>query len=433
MNAEAEIHRRIGQQGAITFAEFMELALFWPQGGYYVSGEPIGSEGDFYTSPQVHPVFGALLAVQLFQMWGLLGQPEPFTVVELGAGNGILCRDVVAASEHLPAGFGRALRYLCLDLRTTSGAETGLVESNSPARVCRVAAFGLPFKRVVGCILSNEYLDSFPVHQLTMGPEGLREVYVTREGDGLQTSLGEPSTTGLAERLDNLGIELHEGQIAEINLGLEPWAEAAAKALDTGFVLTVDYGHPAQDLYSPERRPRGTLTTYYRHTQIDAPLRHIGRQDMTAQVDFTSVVEAGRRHGLQPWGFASQSQFVRHLGLGRMQQRLAWLGLSQDAAQANRAGMLDLARPGGLGDFKVLVQGKGVATSDLWGFHSSDHGATAEEAAALVDSLPVPLLTPQHLSLPEGLYSEARPSQIQTSIEEAWLFEGDPAGRSDSE
>ena len=427
MNAEAEIHRRIGQQGPITFAEFMELALFWPQGGYYVSGEPIGSGGDFYTSPQVHPVFGALLAVQLFQMWGLLSQPEPFTVVELGAGNGMLCRDVVATSEHLPAGFGRALRYLCLDLRTTSGAETGLVEGNSPARVCRVAASGLPFKHLVGCVLSNEYLDSFPVYQVTMGREGLREVYVTREGEILETCLGEPSTPGLAERLDTLGIELHEGQTAEINLGLETWAEEAAKVLEMGFVLTVDYGHPAQELYSPERRPRGTLTTYYRHTQIDAPLRHIGRQDITAQVDFTSVVDAGRRHGLQPWGFGPQGRFLRHLGLGRMQQRLSRLVLSQDVAQANRAGMLDLARPGGLGEFKVLVQGKAVASSELWGFNPSD------EAVALVDGLPVPLLTPQHLSLPQGRYSETRPPQIGPSMEAAWIFEGDPAGQSDSE
>ncbi len=403
MTAEAEIHRRIDQRGAITFAEFMEVALFWPQGGYYVSGEPIGAAGDFYTSPQVHPVFGALLAVQLFQMWRLLDSPGPFTVVELGAGNGVLCRDIIAASEHLPDRFAHTLRYLCVDRHTSAGAEESLAESNVTHRASRVTASGLPCKGVVGCVLSNEYLDSFPVHQVKMGRDGLREVYVTRNKEGLHTCLGRPSSSQLAERLDALGIELREGQTAEINLGLGPWVEETAQALERGFVLTVDYGHPAQELYSPERRFRGALTTYYRHAQLDSPLRYIGRQDITAHVDFTSVVDAGRRNSLELLGFARQGQFLHQLGLGSMQRRLARLGLPQYAAQANRAGMLDLARLGGLGDFGVLAQSKNVAPSELWGFKGSD------DAAELVELLPVPLLTPQHLSLLEGRYPGTQP------------------------
>lgn len=401
--AESEVRRRIDERGAVTFAEFMDLALYWPRGGYYSSGDPIGPGGDYYTSPQVHPVFAALLAVQLFQMWELLNHPDPFTVVELGAGNGLLGRDLSACWDSLHLGPAPALRYVCLDRRASAGLETEADDDSPAAGVSRVAASGIPLQRVVGCFLSNEYLDAFPVHQVTMTPDGLQEVYVALEDGQLATRQGLPSTPALATRLQALDIELLEGQTAEICLRLDDWAEQVAASLERGFVLTVDYGRRAADLYSPELRRRGTLTTYYRHTQLDAPLRYVGRQDITAQVDFTSVIDSGLRNGLKPLGMATQQRFLRHLGLSRLQQRLAALDLPQYAAQANRAGMLDLARPGGLGDFKVLCQGKGVGAPDLWGFSDS------VEAANLAEQLPVPLLTPRHLSLPEGRYSVAAP------------------------
>ena len=396
--AEAEVRKRIEEQGGITFAEFIELALFWPQGGYYLSGDPIGHAGDFYTSPQVHPAFGTLLAIQLFQMWELLDRPDPFTVVELGASNGLLCRDVAVCADVLADKFASSLRYVCVDRRATSGLEATLPEDHSTVKASRIAASGIPFQRVVGCFLSNEFLDSFPVHQVTMCPEGLREVYVTQEGGELGTCLREPSNPALAARLETLEIDLAEGQTAEICLDLDPWAEDIARSLEAGFVLTVDYGHEGAELYSSERRHRGTLTTFYRHTQLDAPLRHIGHQDITAQVDFTSVIEAGRRNGLESLGIVTQGRFLRNLGLSQMQQRLARLNLPQHAAQANRAGMLDLARAGGLGEFKVLAQAKGMGRAGLWGF------SPASEASDLADRIPVPLLTSQHLSLLEGRY-----------------------------
>ena len=394
--AESEVRRRIDEHGAITFAEFMDLALYWLRGGYYTSGNPIGPGGDYYTSPQVHPVFAALLAVQLFQMWQLLDRPDPFTVVELGAGNGILCRDLTACWDSLPCKPPPTLRYVCLDRRAAAGLE-------ADAGASRVTASAIPFQGIVGCILSNEYLDAFPVHQVTMTPDGLQEVYVALDNGQLATQLRAPSTPALAARLQALDIELAEGQTAEICLSLDCWAQQVAASLERGFVLTVDYGRPAAELYSPELRPRGTLTTYYRHTQLDAPLRHVGRQDITSQVDFTSVVDAGRRRGLDLLGLDTQGRFLRHLGLSRMQQRLASLDLPQYPVQANRAGMLDLARPGGLGDFKVLCQGKGVSTPDLWGFTPS------AETTKLAEQLPMPLLTPDHLWLLEGRYTAPMP------------------------
>lgn len=421
MTAESEIRRRIGQSGAITFAEFMDLALYWPGGGYYVTGDPTGPQGDFYTSPQAHPVFGALLAVQLFQMWRLLEQPDPFTVVETGAGNGLLCRDILAAAVALPAPFFACLDYVCLDRRLFPGLEDALPESQENASAHRVAAAGIPFRPLVGCLVSNEYFDSFPVHQVSVAEGKLVEIYITLEGGEMVTKTGELSDPALAARFDSLGLELEEGQTAEVNLGLDGWFQEAAQSLERGFILTVDYGDPAPELYSADKRFRGTLTTFFNHVQLDSPLRHVGRQDITAQVDFTSLANAGWAHGIKTVGLAPQRQFLGRLGLERMQQRLRSLPLPQHASQANQAGMLDLARPGGLGDFKVMAQGKGVGKPELWGFTESKtaHG----EAAAIVDGIPVPLLTGQHLSRLQGRYPGG---ELEIDLEN--LFEGPGPG-----
>ena len=393
MSAEAEVRRRIkkrGERGKITFAEFMDVALYWPLGGYYAGREPVGAQGDYYTSPAVHPSFGALLAVQLFQMWLSMDRPSPFSVLELGAGNGLLCRDIRAYATGLPDSFSAALQYVCLDRRSV-----GPVEPHMP-RTSRVLADGLPFKGLTGCVLSNEYLDAFPVHQVVMTSNGLQEVYVGLAVDKLVELTGEPSEPGLASRLDDLGIELAPEQTAEINLALEPRFLEIAAALERGFVLTIDYGRTAQDLYDPATRRRGTLVTYHQHVQTDAPLTLIGRQDITAQVDFTSVARAGEKAGLDTLGLVTQRDFLSNLGLGNLQRHLAGQELTPKQMQANRAGMTDLVRPGGLGEFKALVQGKNLRSTALWGLQRS------EEAATLVEGLPVPLLTERHLSLPDG-------------------------------
>ena len=437
--AEKEILRRIEARGLITFAEFMEVALFWLQGGYYLVRSPVGASGDYYTSPSVHPAFGALLAVQLLQMWHFLDRPQPFTVVEMGAGNGLLARDILSYSAHLLPEFRRSLRYVCLDLRAVAGLETTLPSIENAPKVSRIAAavptagdkadsltsgqagtrplrYGIPLSGVRGCILSNELLDAFPVHQVKLRRGRLQEVYVAFQDGLLIETLGEPSCPQLAGRLGSVGVELAEGQVAEINLGIDFWAGEVASALESGFVLTIDYGKTASQLYSAEERPDGTLTTYYRHTQTDDPFRQVGSQDITAQVDFTAVVQAGRAHGLSMLGYARQAEFLRSLGLADWQRILAGLSLSQRQAQANRAGMLDLARTGGLGDFKVLVQGKNVGKPKLWGL---DPAPEQDQDASLAqpEGLPVPLLTKDHLPFLEGRYPRA---EAEISLEKLW-------------
>ena len=412
--AERAIRRRIARYGPITFAEYMSRALYGP-GGYYTRSD-VGA--DYYTGPQVHPAFGALLAVQLFQFWRLLDQPDPFFVIEPGAGNGLLGRDISNAAAHLPEGFGASLRYVAVD-RNPGGRN-----ARSPA-LARLAghALRLPVQKVTGCIISNELLDAFPVHRVRTESGALRELYVGIESDvadGYEGRLveitGDPSTPALERRLSDIGVSLFEGQTAEICLQLDDWSASVASSLDAGFVLTIDYGRSAQDLYDPVQRPHGTLVTYRAHRQTDTPLVDPGRQDITAQVDFTALRLAGERAGLATVGNVSQGQLLTRLGLQTLRRSGAptqagssgWITIpidpegslpdaladpfapQTDASRDWLTGLTHLARPGGLGDFRVLVQVQGVpserAVSAISWLDDGDDGDgyTPAELAAMI-------------------------------------------------
>ena len=414
--AERAIRRRIARDGPITFAEYMGSALYGP-GGYYTRREPAQ---DYYTSPRVHPAFGALLAVQMFHLWSVLNRPRSFPIIEPGAGDGLLCRDILNAAAHLPHGFGDAVQYVASDLRAVGGYE---MKSRRASRAV-ADALRLPIRADAGCVLSNELLDALPVHRVRMLRGQLHELYVGVQSDvadGYEGALveqpGEPSTPMLEHRLSELGITLSEGQTAEICLLLDDWAASAAGALDAGFVLTIDYGRSAADLYDPAARPDGTLVTYRSHQQTDAPLVNAGRQDITAQVDFTSVQAAGERAGLATIGNVPQGAFLSRLGLQVLRRKnpeagnsaSGWITIPVDPegglpntlpeildppADDGRAwltGLTHLTQPGGLGDFRVLLQSKGVpsgraaeALSWLEGGAAS-HGYTA---ASLADMIP---------------------------------------------
>ena len=389
MTAEAEIRRRIAAYGRLTFAEFMDVALYHSVGGYYTSGERVGASGDYYTSPSAHPAFGGLLAVQLFQMWQLMGRPLPFTIIEAGAGGGILCRDILAAASELPAPFRECLRYVCIDRRSTPGLESKLEGAS------RIASAGVPLRGVVGCLLSNELLDAMPVHQVTVEGGRLKEVYVVSQSGELALRADEPSTPLLEQRFSDLGVQLREGQVAEVNLAMEGWMKGAAESLDRGLVLIIDYGRRAGDLYSPADRFRGTLTTYRDHLQTDRPLERVGQQDISAQVDFTTAVRAAKVAGLDVLGDASQARFLGNLGIGYLMERVAG---GAGRRHSSRMAMQALIKTGGLGAFRVMALGRNVGQPGLWGFMRAD------EPARLVERLPVPELTPEHVNLATGRY-----------------------------
>ena len=391
MDAEGEIRRRIAEQGRITFADFMEVALYWPVGSFYSTRHSISPYDNFYTAARAHPAFATLLSVQLFQFWQLLERPRPFWVVEMGAADGLLAKDILRYSAHLPDDFQDSLRYLCLDRSQAQGR---------PGGVQRIISEGVPLNGVIGCLLSNELVDAFPVHRVAMADGRLQEIYVTVRDGALAEEHGEPSSEALEERLAEAGIAPEEGRVAEVNLAAVRWAEGVAGALERGFVLTIDYGGSVQELQG-KAGPKGTLRCYYQHMEVADPYVRIGRQDISSHVDFTALALQGRKHGLEAVGYVTQGHFLRALGLNRMLRRLRAKGLEQSVVEANSMGMLDLAKAGGMGDFKVLVQGKKVGAPSLWGIDGS------EEAAGILDSLPLPLRSESHIPLLKGRYPHA--------------------------
>ena len=391
------ILQEIQRQGKITFARFMELALFSPQGGYYTSSPRTGAGGDYFTSPEAHPVFGALLALQLEQMWEILGRPRPFIVVEPGAGAGLMARDVISYSAVQAPSCHGALRYLALERWSGATLPAARVQG-----LQEVTTTTLPLRGVVGCVVSNELLDALPVHRFAIKEGRIQELFVTSDGQGgLKEVPGEPSTPFLQERLDGLDMRLGEGFAGEVNLGLRDWSAHVSEALERGFVLTIDYGHPAEALYSPERS-RGTLHCYYRHTVGTNPYLRVGGQDITSHVDFTTLMQQGESYGLTTLGFTTQEHFLRNLGLEAFLKALTARDLPQHQRMANQMAMRQLAKPEGLGGLRVLVQGKGVGRPSLDGLTPDNPRRRSLET--FYRSLEIPLLTHDHVPLLEGAY-----------------------------
>jgi len=391
MFPEEKIISLIEQKGSITFADFMNIAMFCPDGGYYANGDPWGTFGDYYTSPMVHPVFAAMLCIQLYQMWDLIQRPNPFYVVELGSGNGMLREGILDYSEHLPKAFSISLQYLSIDRHIRING-TGQVNSNL------LVSDGIPLAQVKGCFLSNELIDSFPVHRVMVENGELLELYVTRKEGGLAEELGKLSDRRIKQRFDDLGITLVEGQIAEINLVLGSWIKEVAESLQQGFVWTIDYGDLSDRLYSAEKRFRGTLTTYSRHVQTDSPFRNIGRQDITSYVDFTTLMKEGIQSDLHTEFYCSQRRLLLNLGYDEFSLKMRRARLPFNEERRNRYGLRDLVKPDGLGNFKTLIQAKGLDDAALWAFKPTT------ELNSFIANLPFPKMAPEHLSLYDGRY-----------------------------
>jgi SAM-dependent MidA family methyltransferase len=321
---------------------------------------------DYQSSPNLHPIFGACVAMQLAQMWRSLDCPARFDVFEAGAGNGRLAADVVKWIQTREPELFDALRYQIQD-RTYPGRSDSAVEALGLPRDKVVALQNLPGEgEIEGCMLSNELLDAFPVHRVRLEGGHLFELRVGLEsGVSAQAPsfvdvAGEPSGE-VVRYFEDLGLLPGEGCEAEVNLEAPRWVARAAAALRRGYVLTFDYGYEAPELFAPWRR-RGTLLTFYRHTSGEDPYRRVGRQDITASVDFTTVMRAGQEAGLQTLSLTTQSEFLSGIGIGEAlaerpppDQLEAYYGL--------RRSVIELTDTTGLGRIKVLVQGKDAPPS----------------------------------------------------------------------
>ena len=379
---EQEIRDLIRKHGRITFARFMQSCLYSPDGGFYSTRDSsIGAH--FGTSATMHPVFGALIARQLEQMWHILGEPGVFHLVEVGCGDGSLAWSIMDACQRMTPRFAQALRYVAvdyqpvalqspvhtLDLPHGSGDRAPPGRQDTTPRIQQVKAEGLrAFRNVAGCILCNELIDNFPVHRFCIQDGRVQEVYVALADGKLTEMLDEPSTPGIEKRLTSLGLFLPEGYRGEINLAMEDWIDQASMSLDRGFVLTIDYGQSANALYSPQNA-QGTLVCHYRHAVSDDPYRNIGKQDITCQVDFTSLMRLGERRGLATAGYTTQSRFLANLGFRSFLDAQRTDGRSSARTELSRIAIMTLVDPSEYGDFKVLAQAKGNGLdSELLGF-----------------------------------------------------------------
>jgi SAM-dependent MidA family methyltransferase len=367
---------RIEERGRVTFREFMDLCLYHPTSGYYSSNrEKIGKRGDYYTSPCVHPLFGGMIAKQIHQMWVLMGRKSRFHILEFGAGKGLLCHDILCFLRQERADFFQCLSYGIVEpspfLRRE--AENLLLGEGFGEKVQWIVPREVESGdfHVEGCILSNELIDSFPVHVVTRRDGHLWEIYVTYADGAFREEIGNPSTGALEEYFEKLNIVLDDGHRAEVNLMALDWMEVVGRILRRGFVVTIDYGHEAEILYSPHRRS-GTLLCYYAHTWNDNPYERIGVQDITSHVDFTSLAKRGEEMGLGTTGLTSQYRFLINLGFLKEAQR----GLGEDQSSLevirDRLAMKTLILPdGGMGDvFKVLIQHKGMGNPQLDGLRA---------------------------------------------------------------
>jgi SAM-dependent MidA family methyltransferase len=399
------ISERIQGEGPITFAEYMRMALYEPGYGYYTTGAAkMGWEGDYYTSTDVSSFFANCMGRQLFAMWEKLKRPAPFMILEQGAGRGHLAEGVRAWAQKEAPAFHSALDYRTEDIRMGQDAlelgmtatETGRAGGTGRPRgsplpwtdettteVTNVHGRGDPRGRpgtgrlsgdrlTPSVIISNELIDAFPVNIVEKRRERLYEVFVDVRQDGRFCEvLDEPGTAEVASYLDSYKIPwrtFDEGWRAEISLDALRWMQRTARLVRRGYILTIDYGDKAKGLYTAWRR-RGTLLCYFQHQTNELPLVRPGEQDITAHVNFSALINEGRRLGMHLHTFTTQRFWLQSLGIEEeLEQRRVNEFAEAETARATDRGQVALLQwrdlrqrvaaltdPGGMGDFKVLI------------------------------------------------------------------------------
>jgi len=365
----------------ITFAEYMSLALYHEHYGYYKNGiVRIGAKGDFFTSSSLGKDFGELLTLQFEQMWQNLGRPNPFYLVEMGAGNGELAQDILNyLQKDEQTEFVQALKYVIVEESPTLiKSQQELLEGIIFKNVSWQSFSDISDESIIGCFFSNELVDAFPVHRLVKKDNQLQEIYLNLVEDELQESIYPLSTAKLAEYLRLVEIDLlsqlyPENYTTEINLDALDWLKTIASKLNKGYILTIDYGYSAAKYYQPSRI-QGTLQCYFQHRHHNNPYANLGYQDITAHVDFTALQHQGELLDLETIGFTQQGLFLMALGLGDRLNELSSGKYNAVQIFKRRDALHQLISPSGLGRFGVLVQGKNLtdAEKNIQGFDFPD-------------------------------------------------------------
>lgn len=365
----------IHETGRITFACFMEMALYDEEYGYYVTGgsrsslespvSPIGTIGsDFYTIPSQYPLFAQCFLRQIQEIDTLLGHPPVFTILEIGSGEGFLARDLLKECANADQFLFQRLKFAMVErspaLRKIQ-RQTLISYNQKEGKISWINDLtDLSDQSVIGLILSNELIDAFPVHRIQMEEEGLKEIYVSLKDGQLVEELGVPSTDELIHFLDDMNVQLPVGFRTEINLQAIAWIKEVSRILHKGLVITIDYGHTTQDYFSIYRKT-GTLLCYFNHMVSTDPYERVGEQDITTHVNFSSLAKSGKKTGLSVTGFTNLMHFLMSLKIENLLE-----DCTQEAEVVQSA--IQLLRPHGIGTtFKILVQHKGINVDSLQG------------------------------------------------------------------
>ncbi len=356
MTLSSIIIQEIRQHGSISFRDFMDMALYYPGLGYYTSAKnKIGKSGDFYTSPNLSPIFGEMIGKQIEEMWHIMGEKE-FTVVEMGAGTGLLSGDVLSYLRRNHR-FYRDLNFCIIEKSSSLRKEQeARLKGERITWHDSIQEIG----KIRGCVYSNELVDAFPVHVVQMEEE-LMEVFVGFEKHFIE--ILKPASLQLMDYLKELNIELPVGFRSEINIEAINWLREIACALEKGYIMTVDYGYPSGELYQ-EYRNHGTLMCYYRHTANDNPYLNIGQQDITSHVNFSALHHWGITCGLELCGLTDQAHFLIGLGIEDHIRNLQATGSFDYYKKILpvKTLLMDMGK-----SFKILIQKKATADCELSG------------------------------------------------------------------
>lgn len=347
-----ELIATIDEKGPISFADFMEIALYDPAYGYYTGGaRRVGFEGDFFTSPSMSPAFGMTLARLVPLVDEALNHPDKFSIVELGAGDGKTARQIIETLKKYRPDIYPRIKYICVE------RGINIRDAREEVEWVKDISSVTPIR---GIVLSNEFFDAIPVRRVVMRDDGLHEIMVGNIDGALGDVERKISDIQIEKYFRDLNIELEKDREAEVCLEAKSWIDKIAAVLEAGVVATIDYGYPAFELYAPHRK-RGTLTAYHKHKQVEEFYLNVGEQDLTAHVNFTALSIWGKSAGLDTIAFTDQLRFFLDLGIhevfAQIESESASYADFQTAVQPAKA----LIMPGGMGEtFKALLQQKGI-------------------------------------------------------------------------
>jgi len=373
MSLTEVIRQQIRQQGPLPFATYADLALYHPEFGYYTRvDQRSGRRGDFITSVDFGSSLGTLLAAQCTEMWRHLNSCR-FGLVEVGAGNGRLSRDILDAVSSSESSFYQAIDLHLVERSPTARkAQTKELASHRSKLVSRDAT--LPAgNSITGVILANELLDAFAPHILVMTDTELREVYIDADSNGsFVERLGPLSSSRIQAHIEEQKIVIKPGWRIEVVPEVVTWVKNAVRVLRRGFLLLIDYGHEARELYSATHS-QGTVATYFQHqvettntTAAQPWLIEPGSRDITTHVNLTAVRTAAESAGATTLGILDQTYFL--LGLGAAEHATTTTSTKDLGSLRRRLAMKSLLIPGGLGSTqKVMVFGKDIGTPTLSG------------------------------------------------------------------